>query len=118
MTEKLNALIVDDEEDIGLMVTLFLKKEGIKATYVNRVIPAKTIVAEKSHDFYFLDLNLPDGTGFDLIPLITEKNSAAKIIIISAYDSHLEISKAEDLGVTTFIKKPFTKEDILEAIKP
>jgi DNA-binding response OmpR family regulator len=117
MKNELKALIVDDEEDIGLMVSLILKKEGIYPTYINRVAPAKALINEKLFDFYFLDLNLPDGTGFDLIPSIREKNKDSKIIIISAYDGHLETTKAEGFEVTFFVKKPFTKKDILEAIQ-
>lgn len=118
MQQDRTALIVDDEEDIGLMVSVFLKKAGISTTYMNRVMPAKEAIIESSFNFYFLDLNLPDGTGFDLIPLIKEKNERSKIIIISAYDGHLETSKANEFGVTNFIKKPFTKQDILNAIHP
>lgn len=117
MTQALEALIVDDEEDIGIMVSVFLKKAGIKTTYINRVAAAKKVISTHDFDFYFLDLNLPDGAGFDLIPLIRSKNDASKVIIISAYDGHLETSKAEEFEVTAFIKKPFAKQDILNAIQ-
>ncbi len=117
MKQRFNALIVDDEEDIGLMVSVFLKKEGITAKYLNRVEPAKSVILEEDFDYYFLDLNLPDGTGFELIPLIRSKNVNAKIIIISAYDSHLETSKADEFQVSAFVTKPFTKKDILNAIQ-
>ncbi|OEK02902.1 hypothetical protein BFP97_15825 [Roseivirga sp. 4D4] len=117
MKEGMTALIVDDEEDIGLMVSVFLKKAGIKTTYLSRVTPAFKRVEEETFDFYFLDLNLPDGTGFDLLPTIRQKDAQAKVIIISAYDGHLETSKAKEFEVTAFVKKPFTKKDILEAIE-
>jgi DNA-binding NtrC family response regulator len=111
------ALIVDDEEDIGLMVSVFLKKSGVGSTYLSRVTPALEKIADETFDFYFLDLNLPDGTGFDLIPLIHQNNPAAQIIIISAYDSHLETARAEDFKVKAFVKKPFTKQDILATLE-
>lgn len=116
MKNQRTALIVDDEEDIGLMVSVFLRKAGIEAVYLNRITPALTVIESKDFDYYFLDLNLPDGTGFDLIPSIKLRNEDARIIIISAYDGHTETSKAEEFGVKAFIKKPFTKQQILATL--
>ncbi len=117
MTEQRTALIVDDEEDIGLMVSVFLKKAGLKSTYLSRVTPARDLIMEKKFDYYFLDLNLPDGTGFDLIPGIRDNNDNARIIIISAYDSHLETTRADEFEVDAFVKKPFSKTDLLATLE-
>lgn len=114
----MRALIVDDEHDIGLMVSHFLKKEGVEAEYVSRIELAKDLleVASENFDVYFLDLNLPDGTGFDLVPLIKTTSQNARIIIISAYDGVLETNKAELLEVDAFLRKPFTKKEIINAL--
>ena len=111
------ALIVDDEEDIGMMVSVFLKKAGIKSTYLNRVTPAIELLDTQKFDYYFLDLNLPDGTGFDIAPVIRSNHKNAQIIIISAYDGHIETSRAEEFGVKAFVKKPFTKKDLLATLE-
>ena len=44
---QMNALIVDDEEDIGLMVSRFLRKEGLQVSYADRINMAKEIISEK-----------------------------------------------------------------------
>lgn len=110
------AVIVDDEEFIGHMVAKFLQKEGLETAYFNRMLSARENFFFNEYDFYFLDLNMPDGTGFDLIPQIQEKNKEAKIIIISAHDGHEELSKAKAFGVHDFIHKPFSKQAILDTI--
>ncbi|MEM7108676.1 MAG: response regulator [Bacteroidota bacterium] len=113
----MTALIVDDELDIGLMLSRILEKEVVSAQHVDRITKALEILAEKKvFDFYFLDLNLPDGTGFDLVPLIKKQQPEAAIYFISAYDGVFEKNKAAELEVNGFIKKPFTKSDILSAI--
>ncbi len=114
--ERKRVLIVDDEEDIGLMVSAFVKKAGYEPVYLNRVIPAQELIATEVFNAYLLDLNLPDGTGFDLIPSIKEKDPKARIIIISAYDSGQELGRAEEMGVHRFVNKPFTKRQVLEAL--
>ncbi|MGW8121682.1 response regulator [Roseivirga echinicomitans] len=117
MEEKKSVAIVDDEEFIGLMVSKFLQKEGLETTYFNRMLPAKENFLSTVYDYYFLDLNLPDGTGFDLVPLIKEKAKNAKIIIISAHDGHEELSRAKAFGIHDFIHKPFNKQSILDTVK-
>lgn len=110
------ALIVDDEDDIGLMVSRILSKEGLEAEHVNRIAAAKDKVQSEVYQAYLLDLNLPDGTGFDLIPLIRKLSPEARVIVISAYDGTYEKQRLEEEKVDTFIKKPFTKGQIIEAI--
>lgn len=113
----MRALIVDDEADIGIMTKIILKNEGIRADDVNSIKEAKTKIRQNDYDIYFLDLNLPDGSGFDLMPQIRKKNEAAGIVIISAFDGVAEIRKAHELEVDDFIKKPFSKRDIKKAIE-
>jgi len=112
----MNALIVDDEEDIGLMTGLILKSRGIQSDYASRVNVAFKRITEKEYNFFILDLHLPDGSGFDLIPEIKRRQSEAEIIIISAYDGFDEQKKSIEYGITHFIKKPFKKQDLLQAV--
>ncbi len=113
---KLNALIVDDEEDIGAMLVRFLGREGITTVYADRIKKAEKMIAQEFFDFYLLDLNLPDGTGFDLIPSIRDQNASATIIVISAYDGVAEMNRARELAVDRFIRKPFSKKEVLQTI--
>lgn len=113
---KMTALIVDDEEDIGLMTKLMLKKKGIVADYASRIEVAMKRIAKNNYDLFILDLNLPDGSGFDLIPEINKFNDKPEIIIISAYDGVAEKEKSMEYGVSSFIKKPFKKQDLYKAV--
>ena len=113
----MKALIVDDEEDIGIMLSKILTNEGLDTKHVNSITSAFSEIENNAFHFYFLDLNLPDGTGFELIPDIKKNNKQAKIIIISAYDGAVELSRAKDLDVTNFIHKPFSKKQIVELIQ-
>lgn len=113
----MNALIVDDENDIGLIVSRILKKRGLTVKYLDRITKAREDISGNKYDLFLLDLNLPDGTGFDLIPLIRQQNEEAKILIISAYDGINEMKKAKEMNISAFIKKPFSKNDILNALR-
>lgn len=113
----MKALIVDDELDIGWIISKFLTSKLFEAEYVDSIEKARQKIYNDTYDVFFLDLNLPDGTGFDLIPDIRKKNSESKIIVISAYDGITETRRAKEMGVDLFIKKPFTKKQVLEAVE-
>lgn len=108
-------LVVDDEIEICLLVTRYLKKMGFDASYALSISDAVSKVSRVSYDLIFVDLNLADGSGYDLIHSLQESNVSAKIIIISAYDS--ERQKALQKGAALFMAKPFTKKSISESLE-
>ncbi|WP_276372563.1 response regulator [Chryseolinea sp. H1M3-3] len=108
-------LVVDDEIEICLLVTRYLTKMGFDASYALSISEALTKISIVSYDLLFVDLNLADGSGYDLIHSLKESNVSSKIIIISAYDS--ERQKALQKGATLFMAKPFTKKSISESLE-
>ncbi len=108
-------LVVDDEIEICLLVTRYLKKIGFEAAYALSISDALTKISMVSFDLLFVDLNLADGSGYDLIHTLQESKVSSKIIIISAYDS--EHQKALQKGATLFMAKPFTKKSISDSLE-
>jgi DNA-binding response OmpR family regulator len=108
-------LVVDDELEICLLVTRYLKKMGFDASYAVSISDAMAKISRVSFDLLFIDLNLADGSGYDLINTLHESNISSKIIIISAYDS--ERQKALQKGAALFMAKPFTKKAISESLE-
>ncbi|GAB1446228.1 MAG: response regulator [Cyclobacteriaceae bacterium] len=107
-------LLVDDEEDICLLLSGILKREGFKTSYALNLENAKEMLSQEEFAAAFIDLNLPDGIGSELIPIIKEMRTDTKIIMISAYD--MGLVKASKEGADYLIKKPFSRNIILTAI--
>lgn len=103
------ALVIDDEQDICLMLTRHLQNLHFHTRYVSTFKDAR-LLAVSSWDLMFVDLNLPDGSGFDVMNYVTRHKVRPKIIVISAYDS--EADKAIQMGAHIFIKKPFTMKEV------
>src|SRR5688572_25642622 len=101
-------LLVDDEVDICLLLSGILQREGFQTSYALSLNEAEGKLGMDDYKVVFLDLNLPDGVGYSLIPEI-RKNKNTKIVIVSAYDSEKEQAKKE--GADYFIAKPFRKEN-------
>jgi DNA-binding response OmpR family regulator len=109
------ALVVDDELDICLMVTKYLQNLHFETHYALTVKEALRSVSAYSYELIFVDLNLPDGSGFDVIHHIGKVSVQSKIIVISAHDN--ESMKALENGANLFISKPFTIKTINEGLK-
>jgi len=110
----MRALVVDDEIEICTMVTRHLQKLGFQAQYAVSVSDACERLANESYNIVFVDLNLNEGSGFDVIRYKNENNLTAKIVVISAYDS--EASRAINEGADVFLPKPFAFKRINEIL--
>jgi two-component system, OmpR family, response regulator len=62
----------------------------------------------------FLDNHLPDGMGVDLVKDIKQILPDAKLVMITAYDTASDRSRAIDEGVDFFISKPFSRDTIYQ----
>lgn len=105
-----HALIVEDELDLCRLLSLQLKSLGISNEYVNTIKDAKLKILENHYDLMFLDLNLADGSGFEVLSVVHDTKTNLSVVVVSAYD--VERKKALDLGAHFFIAKPFTKKMI------
>lgn len=108
-------LLVDDEKDICLLLSGILEREGFKTSYALNLKDAKGKLSKEQYTAAFIDLNLPDGIGSQLIPIIKKINKDTKIIIISAYD--MGLTKASGEGADYLIKKPFSRNIVLSVLE-
>src|SRR3954470_19449734 len=115
MTNHDSVLIIDDETEICFLLASMLRQKNMK-----------TSIAHTIHDGYhqlhaepgllFLDINLPDGSGLELLKKIRSEYPVMKIIIISAFDGEKERDQAKQSGADAFIGKPFNSEIVLQTI--
>lgn len=68
-------------------------------------------------DIITLDNILPDMLGLDILKTLKEENIVAKILMISAVGQQSVIDEGMKLGISGYIVKPFSSEQLLEAIK-
>nr|MBI1229132.1 response regulator [Cytophagales bacterium] len=105
-------LVVDDEVEILVLLSRYLKKRGFEVYTANCLKDGKERLFEKHPNYLFLDVNLPDGNGLKSIPEFIEIDSEVSIVLMSAYnDSEIQVDALE-LGAKIFLNKPFTFEEI------
>lgn len=112
-------LIVDDNESITQMMVKYLKLKKLDCTAVNNARNALALILEQKFDVIFLDLAMPEFSGFDIIDSL-EKNDKLKenkIIIFSASNVSQEIIDGLlRRGVHSTISKPAPMTHLLQAI--
>lgn len=109
-------LIIDDESDICLLLSSMLKKAGYDVDFALTIDSGKEKITQFQPNIIFLDLNLPDGNGFDIIPDIRRTLPHTEIIIVSAYDGEDEKKRADDEEIEYFINKPLQFDKVKKVV--
>ncbi len=99
------ALVVDDEVDLCRLMQITLTKMGIKSDIAYTLSQAKSYWQENDYDFCLTDLNLPDGSGLELVKLISNSCSTP-VAVITAHGSMDLAIEALKLGAFDFVNKP------------
>lgn len=111
----MNALLVDDEQEICLLLSNVLRREGTHCVVAHTLGEARTALDSGHFDMVFLDVHLPDGLGYELVPGIKSAHPNAVSIVISAMDT--EADRALEAGADLFITKPFDRSTLLSSIR-
>ncbi|MGO1281370.1 MULTISPECIES: sigma-54-dependent transcriptional regulator [unclassified Psychrobacter] len=99
------ALVVDDEVDLCRLMQITLTKMGIKSDVAYTLSQAKSYWQDNDYDFCLTDLNLPDGSGLDLVKEING-SSSTPVAVITAHGSMDLAIEALKLGAFDFVNKP------------
>jgi two-component system KDP operon response regulator KdpE len=113
----MKVVIIEDEEDLGILIQNFLKKTLLTEACDNVVIARNLgdgleAVSQTNPDWIILDNNLPDGKAVNVLHDIKLKASKAKIVMMSALSNFR--SEALHKGADYFLAKPVSFSEILE----
>lgn len=110
---KYNCVIVDDERPALKLLTAYLKKLPhleLVATCEN-AFDALAALQKHSVDILFLDIHMPELTGFEMLQTLKQK---PQVIMTTAYREYAV--KGFELEVTDYLVKPFSFERFLQAV--
>ena len=116
MKQNAFAIIVDDEKDIGTLLSAFLKNAGFTVKYAESLSEAEVIIKENDLKLALLDINLPDGSGFDLVDALRKNNPNVKIIVQSAYNGPEEKEKLDYHQLEHFLPKPINLTELKKLV--
>ncbi len=108
-------LVVDDNRDIRESLTLFLKKNGKRATAVDGADSARKALKEGRVDCVILDIMMPGEDGLSLCRHIRE-TYGAPVILLSARAEDLDRIIGLEVGADDYVVKPFNPRELLARI--
>ncbi len=108
-------LLVEDDMMIGSGLVYALDNEGYQATHCKDIVTAVAATLTGSFDLAILDLQLPDGTGFDISRRL--RNTDTQTIFLTIVDDEDKIVKAFDEGAADYITKPFKLRELLARVR-
>lgn len=101
-------LIVEDDKGLREGIELALKREAFSFALCESIAGARdALLGMEDFDLILLDLNLPDGSGYELLKEIKSKGNEP-VIILTANDLEMDEVKGLELGAEDYITKPFS----------
>jgi DNA-binding response OmpR family regulator len=110
-------LIVEDEIEILKNVSEYLEKEEYVCEEASSYAEGLDKITVYDYDCILLDINLPGGSGLELLEQLKEMNKMDGVIIISAKDSIEDKVKSLELGADDYLTKPFHLSELNARIK-
>ena len=110
-------LVVEDQVRLARFLKKGLTERAYMVTCVTTCQQALDALCETSYDAIVLDIELPDGNGFDLLRSWREGGFNEPVLILSAHDTVQDRIKGLDLGADDYLPKPFSLEELLARVR-
>lgn len=105
-------LILDDDINVGQLITLTLQKKNYLTYHVTTCSEAADYLASNQPQLILLDVNLPDGNGKDFLKTVQSLSPRSPVIMISAHGSIRLAVECLRAGAYDFVEKPFEIEEL------
>jgi twitching motility two-component system response regulator PilG len=116
---SLKVMIIDDSKTIRRTAETLLQKEGCEVITAEDGFDALAKIADHKPDIIFVDVMMPRLDGYQTCALI-KNNSEFKstpVVMLSSKDGLFDKAKGRIVGSDQYLTKPFSKQELLDAIR-
>ncbi len=107
---------VEDDDAIAMGLKYSLEKEDYEVTHCKSKKEAEETWKKGQYDLCILDVNLPDGNGYDICKYIKEQEDIP-VIFLTASDAEVNVVMGLEMGADDYICKPFRVNELMARIK-
>ncbi len=109
-------VVVEDEEELSKIIAQHLEDAGMNVQAYNRIAPALRFLQHNFANLVLLDVNMPEGSGFDLLKQMKEQDITTPTIFLTANSQDEDKVKGLNLGGDDYITKPFSYTELVARI--
>jgi DNA-binding response OmpR family regulator len=110
-------LVIEDEMDLRDAIAGFFKHEKEVVVSAGTLLEAEDCLHNHQFDVVIVDITLPDGSGLDILPMISETQANSGVLILSAKNSLDDKITGLDLGADDYLTKPFHLAELNSRVK-
>jgi two-component system response regulator PilR (NtrC family) len=112
MNARARILVVDDERSMQEFLEIFLRGEGYEVATAGDVPSARAMLENDDFDVVISDIQMPGGSGLDLLHAARDASPDAIVIMMTAYASTETAITAMKEGAYDYLTKPFRVDEI------
>src|SRR6476659_11476097 len=111
-------LVVDDSDEVRLLATRILEREGYQVTAADSGVSALKLVQTTIPDLVVSDIMMPEVDGYRLLERLRAEPrlAAIPVIFLSALGDATSLERGNRLGVEHYLVKPFTAKQLLAVV--
>ena len=116
--EHLKIMIIDDSNTIRRTAEALLKKTGCSVITAEDGFDALSKISTDRPNIIFIDVMMPRLNGYETCSIIRSNDEFEKIpvILLSSKSSFCDRARGEVVGADSYLTKPFSKDELMEAI--
>jgi twitching motility two-component system response regulator PilG len=118
-TSPFKVLVIDDSNTIRRSAEIFLKQAGYDVVLAEDGFDALSKVNDHHPDLIFCDILMPRLDGYQTVAVIRRSGKFAHIpvVMLSSKDGVFDKARGRMVGAQDYLTKPFTKDQLLDAVK-
>lgn len=116
--QNLKVMIIDDSKTIRRTAETLLQREGCQVVSAVDGFDALSKIVDSNPDIIFVDIMMPRLDGYQTCALIKNNQNYQNVpvIMLSSKDGLFDQAKGKIVGSEQYLTKPFSKEELFEAI--
>lgn len=109
--------LVDDDEQVRRALGRFFSRVGFEVRAFDSGAGFLAAIDALDQGCVLLDLNLPDGSGIEVLRELRARGSDLPVILLTGYGDQAALEEARALGACQFLEKPQDPQHLLECVR-
>lgn len=110
-------LLIEDDLAVTAIIRIALERNGFDVVSAENLSTANTTVQSMEPEVVILDINLPDGSGFEFLrEFRAQRGKEVPVLVLSGLKQEQTVIRGLELGANDFMTKPFRVRELLARV--